>query len=621
MEPGPNDPITCLTKCEYKPTVGQFEPVVKYSWGDPLAPNTQDSIMMAPIVVQLDDDTCDGVIDERDIPEIVFSTFLTNKYNDNGTLHAISVVNGQVVEKWKVNAGATSPIQPGRGIAGGNIDGLPGNEVVVCTTDARVRAYDGAGKELWLSAPLAPCIMPAIADLDQDGNVEVIVESQILDGKTGQTKAALTPANAGNIVVSDVDGDGFLDILTASKVYKGDGSLLVDSALTATYVAVGDFDKDGIAEIVAIDKPSHSLRIWHLDPNEPNGFKVIRQGIDINGNLSPSLCPAGSAGNTTGGGPPTVADFDGDGFPDVALAGGVGYAVFSGKKLMDPNVSNPETLLWIRQTQDCSSAATGSSVFDFEGDGKAEVVYADEKLFHVYSGIDGTVLFETCNTNGTLFEYPLVADVDNDGQADIVVISNSYSGFTCADGSKTAGVRIFGDKNGNWVRTRRIWNQHAYHVTNVNEDGSIPAVELPNHKQPKLNNFRQNVQPNGEFSAPDLVASIFPLCGSDYSLVVRVRNIGEASVPAGVVVGLYLGDPQAGGFEIGGSPMSTTKVLYPAEAQDLVFPIATPPPGLLDGSIKVYAVVDDKSPPHAWHECRIDNNVAIGSGVCDSGPK
>jgi len=158
-------------------------------------------------------------------------------------------------------------------------------------------------------------------------------------------------------------------------------------------------------------------------------------------------------------------------------------------------------------------------------------------------------------------------------------------------------------------------------VTNVNEDGSIPAVELPNHKQPKLNNFRQNVQPNGEFSAPDLVASIFPLCGSDYSFVVRVRNIGEASVPAGVVVGLYLGDPQAGGFEIGGSPMSTTKVLYPAEAQDLVFPIATPPPGLLDGSIKVYAVVDDKSPPHAWHECRIDNNVAIGSGVCDSGPK
>ena len=62
------------TKCEYKPPVGQFSPVLKYSWGDPAAALTKDSVMMAPVVVQLDDDTCDGVVDERDIPEIVFST-------------------------------------------------------------------------------------------------------------------------------------------------------------------------------------------------------------------------------------------------------------------------------------------------------------------------------------------------------------------------------------------------------------------------------------------------------------------------------------------------------------------------------------------------------------------
>src|SRR5262249_45246807 len=159
----PGDPITCLPKCEYKPPVGQLSPVLKYAWGNPAALNTQDSVMMAPVVIQLDDDTCDGVIDERDIPEIVFFTFASGNYNGNGTLHGISIVNGKVVDKWSANAGATSPNHPGRSIAAGNIDGVPGNEIVVCTTDNRVRAYTAAGTELWLSPPGTACAMPSIA--------------------------------------------------------------------------------------------------------------------------------------------------------------------------------------------------------------------------------------------------------------------------------------------------------------------------------------------------------------------------------------------------------------------------------------------------------------------------
>lgn len=614
----PGDPITCLAKCEYKPPVGQFEPVLKYAWGDPGAPATHDSVMMAPVVVQLDDDTCDGVVDERDIPEIVFSTFASGDYNNNGTLHVISIVGGAVVEKWTA-APAASPIHPGRSIAAGNIDGQPGNEIVVCTVDKRVRAYDATGVELWLSPVLDNCFMPSLADLDQDGHVEVVLENQVLSGETGQpVVTAFSPPNAANIVVSDVDGDGFLDIVTATRAYHGDGTLIVDTGLAGTYPAIGDLDKDGVPEIVASNKPAHRLVVWHVDPAAPGGFAVLRQNVDINGPLNPNLCPNGSSGNTTGGGPPTVADFNGDGFPDVALAGGVGYAVFDGTKLMDPLVADGATNLWITQTQDCSSAATGSSVFDFEGDGKAEVVYADEKMLHVYSGVDGAVLFETCNTNGTLYEYPLVADVDNDGQADIVVVSNSYSSFNCG-GTKTSGVRVFGDANGNWVRTRRVWNQHAYHVTNVEEDGTIPTIEKPNWSTPKLDNFRQNVQPEGEFAAPDLVVSIEARC-TPYGLVARVRNIGEAAAPAGIPVSFYVGDPSAGGVVIAGSPVSTTKVLYSAEAEDVFLALPDPPPGVADGSKPVYAVVDDPSQPHSWHECRTDNNVSSpGSGAC-SGP-
>jgi hypothetical protein len=371
----------------------------------------------------------------------------------------------------------------------------------------------------------------------------------------------------------------------------------------------------GLPEIVVADSVNHALIVWRYDASQPNNALILRQGVDINGPLSPSLCPVGSAGTIRGGGPPTIADFNGDGVADVALAGGVGYAVFSGAKVTDSAVANADTILWIKQTQDCSSAATGSSVFDFDGDGKAEVVYADEKNLHVYAGIDGTELFTTCNTNGTLYEYPLVADVDNDGQADLIVGSNSYSSFKCDDNTKTSGIRIFGDANGAWVRTRRVWNQHPYHVTNVAEDGTIPTVEAPNYLQPRLNNFRQNVQPLGEFSAPDLVVSVFPNCKNPYGLVARVRNIGEASAVAGIPVGFYLGDPNNGGQLLGTA--ATTKVLYSVESEDVVLELLNPPPAVTDGTGDLYAVVADGPVPQTFHECRTDNNQSeAGHGAC-----
>ena len=414
-------------------------------------------------------------------------------------------------------------------------------------------------------------------------------------------------ANTQNIVVSDVTGDGQLDIVGSSIVYGANGQVAVDASadITGTHPAVGDLDNDGVPEIVTVHFNTHTLSIWRLDPNSASGYVVVRSGIDINGTISPNPCclinPA-NAGCNGGGGPPTIADFNGDGFPDVGLAGGIGYAVFDGAKLMDPAMyPNDQTIAWLTQTQDCSSAQTGSSVFDFDGNGSAEVVYADEVTFHIYDGTTGTELFSTCNTSGTLWEYPLVADVDSDGNADVVIASNRYSSLSCG-GQKTTGIRIWGDTMGNWVRTRRIWNQHAYHVTNVEESGAIPMVEAPNHLQPGLNNFRQNVQPLGEFSAPDLVVDPFPLCGNGYQIVGRVRNIGQASVPPGVVVGFYAGDPNNGGTKLGEA--LTTQTLYSLGSEDVVF---TPPMG--QPSEQLYAVVDDGMPMHPWVECRTDNNV------------
>lgn len=597
-------PLTCLDECKWVPETTDFQAELKYAWGGMTSPPYDSDIMMSPIVIQLDDDDCDGKVTANDIPEIVFNTFSGGAYTGIGTVHAISIVQGQVVEKWSVPGVFNASSE----LAGGNIDGEPGNEIVGCGAGA-VIALRADGSELWRNASGLGCRVPAIANVDGDGTPEVIVEGGILDGATGETKVAL-PSHPW--IAADLDDDGQLDLVGPQLAVHADGTQFVDTGMAGTFAAVGDFDLDGNPEVVAVNTSNHTMWVWRHDPSSANGAVIVRDPIDINGALDPALCPPGSSGATHGGGPPTIADFDGDGIPDVALAGGVGYAILSGAKLMDPAVAGPDTFLWVKQTRDCSSAATGSSIFDFNGDGQAEVVYSDEIYFRIYEGKTGDVLFQTCNTTGTLIEYPLVADVDNDGQADIVVVSNAYA-YDCG-GTSQSGLRVFGPATGSWVRTRRVWNQHAYHVTNIEEDGTVPLHELPNWKQPGLNNFRQNKQPGNEFSAPDAVLELSIVCAPP-ALAALVRNIGEASMPAGLEVSFYRGTPPSGDF-IGAA--STTKPLYSAQSEVVRLALPSAFEGLLNGKDSAYAVVDV---PTSVHECRSDNNTSAPVTAHCSTPK
>src|SRR5690606_123452 len=112
---------------------------------------------------------------ERDIPEIAFTTFNNGYYQGDGTIRVISIVGGQIVEKWSYNAGAVDPIAPGRELAGGDIDGMPGNELIACSTTGKVRASTGDGQPLWTSNHAGGCAFVSIADLDQDGAPEIVV--------------------------------------------------------------------------------------------------------------------------------------------------------------------------------------------------------------------------------------------------------------------------------------------------------------------------------------------------------------------------------------------------------------------------------------------------------------
>ena len=77
---------------------------------------------------------------------------------------------------------------------------------------------------------------------------------------------------------------------------------------------------------------------------------------------------------------------------------------------------------------------------------------------------DAEVLFKDRNSSRTRTEYPVIADVDGDFKANIVFATNNDS---MASLVTDAGIEVFKDSIDNWVSTRPVWNQHAYHITKI----------------------------------------------------------------------------------------------------------------------------------------------------------
>ena len=134
------------------------------------------------------------------------------------------------------------------------------------------------------------------------------------------------------------------------------------------------------------------------------------------------------------GGPITIGDFDSDGLPEVGVASSGFFGVYDFRcNGYQEGICAAKDVLWERWSQDASSGRTGSSLFDFDGDGQAEAVYADECFTRVYDGKTGKILFSAKRSSSTSIEAPVIADVDGDGSAEILMGSDSNQ--ACFDGT------------------------------------------------------------------------------------------------------------------------------------------------------------------------------------------
>ena len=557
---------------------GSFTPIVEWDYGD------GKGCLALPVVGDLDGDGQ---------PEIVIN-LISSIMDQSGTMAVIDNTGALVWAATGVDAGY------GSSAALGDLDGDGSPEVLIVAEyenslfadgDYTIIAYDADGDQVWESdhfegADFDYASSPSISDMDHDGAPEVVVGRVILnsDGTTRGVGAygrgsygvssggGFTISEASVSAVTDLDLDGTEEVVVGNAIYDPDGNAIwANSSDDDAMVAIANLDSDPEGEIIAIT------------------YDTVR-AIDTDGTLlwGPKTVSDANIVST-----PAICDLDGDGDPEIVVAGGSRVMAYH----------HDGTVFWSAPATD-DSGATGASIFDFEGDGAPEVVYIDEVQMVALDGTDGTLKFRsTEHTSNTMFDYPVIADIDADDQAEILVCHNGYSN----------AMSVYGDADESWAPARDVWNQHAYSINNVNDDLSIPTTATPAFTD--HNTWHAAEATDWDGLGTDLGAEILEVCtdecdqGTVY-IVARLRNIGLEDVSDDVALSLYASIDDADVLldkttlsESIGSGMSSDAVQFIVDADDL------------ENADAVWVGADDDGTgTGAFDECSETNNDGWFSG-------
>jgi M6 family metalloprotease-like protein len=330
----------------------------------------------------------------------------------------------------------------------------------------------------------------AVGDFNGDGIPDLATANRnsynvtvlLGNGSGGFTPAPGSPFAAGtyplSIAVGDFNGDGIQDLAVANSgssdmtILLGNGSggftpaaaSPIAAGALPLFVAVGDFNGDGIPDLATANSGSSSVSV-------------------LLGDGSGGFIPALNSPFATGVDPTSVAvgDFNGDGKQDLAVANGAGgVTVLLGDGTGDFTAASG------------SPFAAGSgpyfiAVADFNGDGKPDLVVPD------YGGNTVAVLLGVGSGGftaapGSPFSAgaeptaAAVGDFNGDGVPDlaisdeggannvVVLLGNGSGGFTAAPGSPfAAGANAFsivvGDFNGDGIQDLVLPSQSGNNLT------------------------------------------------------------------------------------------------------------------------------------------------------------
>jgi hypothetical protein len=634
---------TSARESRFRPLVGEFLPKVKWQYN-----SASDGTRVAPVAAPLIDTNGDGLVNERDIPAVIIRT---------DRLTALRGDTGAII--FDITTPSLPSFTDNLAIGDLDADGVP--EVIMPSFGGGVYCYNNNGTLRWTSPSVTYSGSPTIADLDGDGRAEILYGRSVFNYDGTVRWADLAPNRGGPLAAArqaaDVDLDGIPEIISGPSVSDRNGNPIwywqtfgnnevvgiLDRGQTTirmpnsnfivgdAYTAIANLDNDPNPEIIVVYDGSaggtgvfaDTLWVFEHDGRIKTGFPV---GLYLEVFNQESFRF----------GPPTVADFDGDGEPEIAISVGrqlnASATSTDASQVMMGVYERDGSLKWRRNMLTVEGAlghgTSPATAFDFDGDGAAEIVYQSSQKLIILNGQDGTTLYEFgVGTNGiAAYANPIIADVDNDGVAEIIVPNNSI-----VDGSqRRSGVLVLGDTLGNWRNSRRLWNQWLYHITNIRENTGIPRFAANNWQT--LNNSRaqNHADDLDPVAAPDLTVSKVTInaqsCPASVGITARIGNGGSLHVAAGQRVNFYAGDPAAAGTLIG--MRQTTRALYPGEFEDVTLTEAAP------SASQIFVTVGDPPVeplvqstnlaqlPHTWAQasgyspgCSILSNLFVYRGI------
>jgi hypothetical protein len=290
----------------------------------------------------------------------------------------------------------------------------------------------------------------AVHDFNRDGRADLVVMNNAAGG-FGATKvlwgAAQSPLAAGTNLttiggqmspaIGDIDGDGDLDLVISRRPgANGDqaGVRFTYDANTGTFASLGAISAnaaDGYAAaLIDVDDDGD------LDLFQANGGLADR----VYTNSGTGTFTAGTTYGTTTSEPSgvEVGDLNGDGFPDVLVVNRtVADKIYLGSATGAFTEVNAPSLSGV-------DGALGGQVrlADIDGDGDLDIVGITSGKLAIYRN-DGSGTF---SGGGTTFDSIgfAVGDLDGDGDLDIANIANASAGVTilknaCSGASCTCG--------------------------------------------------------------------------------------------------------------------------------------------------------------------------------------